>query len=150
MSDTSYNIALAGRNAARRTADAARQPRRKADLAELDRLATLMDSRFKLPIIPIRVGLDTIVGLVPGLGDVATLLPAGYIIARGAQLGARKRTLALMMMNAGLDATLGAIPVFGDLFDLFFKANRRNIALLRRDLGGDAHDLEDRSRERAA
>lgn len=104
------------------------------ELADLDRLARLMDSRFKVPLLPIRLGLDTIVGLVPGLGDAVTVVPAGYIIARGVRLGARKRTVARMALNAGLDTIVGAVPVLGDLFDLVFKGNLRNIALLRQDL----------------
>lgn len=71
---------------------------------------------------------------MPGVGDALTLIPAGYLLVKGYRLGARKRTMARMAVNVGLDATLGAVPVIGDLFDLVYKANRRNFRLLRREL----------------
>lgn len=101
------------------------------DLAHFDRISKLLDSSFRLPGTGIRFGWDSILGVVPGIGDAATLIPAGYLIVRGYRLGVRKRTMARMTLNIGLDATIGAIPIIGDVFDLFFKANRRNFELLR-------------------
>lgn len=104
------------------------------ELDHLDRISTLLDSRFRVPGTQVRFGWDSLLGLVPGVGDAAALIPACYLLYKGHDLGARKRTLARMALNTGLDATIGAIPVLGDLFDLFFKANNRNIAILKRDL----------------
>jgi hypothetical protein len=103
-------------------------------LAQLDRFSSLFDSKFRIPGTGIRFGWDSILGLVPGAGDLAAFGPAAYLLYRGHAMGARKRTVARMALNSGLDLTLGAVPLFGDVFDLFFKANNRNVALLRRDL----------------
>ncbi|MWD29267.1 DUF4112 domain-containing protein [Aquicoccus sp. SCR17] len=105
---------------------------REAELARLEALAHRMDTLFRLPVVGIRVGLDSILGLIPGIGDTATALPAAYIIYRAHKLGAPPHLLARMGANAGVDWVLGSIPLIGDLFDLGFKANRRNVAMLRR------------------
>jgi hypothetical protein len=106
----------------------------RAEIERLTRLARLMDTRFRLPFVPIRFGLDTILGLVPGVGDAATALPALYLIYRGYKIGVPRSTLVAMAANVGLDVTVGSIPVIGDAFDLFFKANRRNAHHLQRHL----------------
>ncbi len=106
----------------------------RTEIDELDRLSTLLDSRFRIPGTGIRFGWDSLLGLIPGVGDVVTLAPSAYLIYRGHQLGARKRTLARMATNTGLDFFVGAIPVLGDVFDLIFKANNRNVSLLRKEL----------------
>ena len=98
---------------------------------QLDRLADALDSRFRLPGTSIRFGYDTILGLLPGVGDAATMLPAGYILYQGHRLGAPRRVLARMAANVAIDSVVGSIPLLGDLFDVGFKANRRNIGLLR-------------------
>lgn len=105
------------------------------EIAKLDRLSTLLDARYRIPGTPVRFGWDTIVGLVPGVGDAVTLAPSVYLIYKARSLGARKRTIARMAVNTGMDFTIGAIPILGDLFDLAFKANNRNFALLKNDLG---------------
>ena len=94
----------------------------------------MLDSRFRVPGTKIRFGWDSLLGLIPGVGDVATLAPSAYLIYRGHKLGARKRTIARMATNTGLDFVVGAIPVLGDLFDLAFKANNRNVALLKSEM----------------
>jgi len=103
-------------------------------LAELDRLATLLDSRFRVPVLGFRLGWDSLLGLIPGVGDAATLAPAAWLIWRGHRMGARRRTLARMAVNTGIDTVVGGIPVIGDLFDIAFKSNRRNVDLLRSEL----------------
>lgn len=104
------------------------------ELARLEALADWLDTRFRIPGTSIRFGIDGLVGLVPGLGDLAMLAPAFYLIARAAHLGAPLHVLAHMLINTALDLVIGAIPVIGDIFDVVFKANRRNTALLARFL----------------
>ncbi|WPZ32401.1 DUF4112 domain-containing protein [Thalassobaculum sp. OXR-137] len=117
------------------TMSRARRARPASDLArELDRLdglADLMDSRFRLPGTNIRFGLDAIVGLLPGIGDGLVTLPAFYILARAHRMGVPKSLLVRMAINVGIDFAIGAVPLIGDLIDVGFRANRRNVALLR-------------------
>jgi hypothetical protein len=87
---------------------------------------------FRVP--DIRFGLDAILGLVPGLGDGVLALPSAYVVLTAHRMGVSRFTLARMGANVGIDMLLGAIPLFGDLFDIGFKANRKNVALLRQQL----------------
>ena len=102
------------------------------DLDRIDRMAQLMDAQFRLPLIGTRIGLDGLIGLVPGIGDV--FAPSAWMIAKGWQHGAHKRTIIRMISNSGTDLILGTVPLFGNPFDIGFKANLRNARLLRRDL----------------
>lgn len=104
-----------------------------ASLRRIDAVARYMDARFRIPGTSIRFGWDAIIGLVPGLGDAATLIPAGVLIWEAIRLGAGKRILARMAFNTGVDFLIGGVPVLGDVFDLFFKANQMNADLLRRE-----------------
>lgn len=108
----------------------------RSEIEKLDKLSTLLDSQYRLPGTSIRFGWDTILGLLPGVGDAITLVPSAYLIYKAHKLGARKRTIGRMAINTGLDATLGSVPVIGDVFDLAYKANNRNFALLRKELRG--------------
>ena len=114
-------------------ADAAgsRAEERDRVLAELDDLAAWLDSRWRIPGTRIRFGLDAVLGLVPGIGDLAATGPALYLVWRARDLGVPKRLLARMLANVGLDTLAGSVPLVGNIFDLFFKASRRNHALLR-------------------
>ena len=103
-----------------------------AHLDSLERLANRMDSLFRIPGTGIRVGLDSILGLVPGVGDALAMAPAGYIIHQGWRMGASKVVLGQMFWNTGVDALIGTIPLIGDIFDIGHKANKKNVALLRR------------------
>lgn len=103
-----------------------------AELARLERLAFRMDSLFRVPQTDIRVGLDALLGLIPGIGDAASALPSIHILYRAHRMQVPRGLLARMALNAGLDWLLGSIPILGDLFDIGFKANLRNVALLRR------------------
>lgn len=116
-------------------------------LAELEKLASLLDARFRVPVLGIRFGWDSLLGFIPGIGDAAAMLPAAWLIWRGHRMGARRRTLARMALNTGVDSVVGAIPVVGDLFDIGFKSNRRNVALLRRELTASSA-LRDNSAEK--
>ncbi|MBK8908865.1 MAG: DUF4112 domain-containing protein [Rhodospirillales bacterium] len=105
-----------------------------AEIRKIEDLADLLDSRFRVPGTGIRFGLDSLLGLLPGIGDGATAIAALYVVLRAHQLGVPKNLVLRMLGNVGLDAVLGSIPLVGDLFDLGFKANRRNVALLKRHL----------------
>lgn len=105
------------------------------ELARLDRLATLLDSRFRLPGTSIRFGLDSLVGLVPGVGDTLVAAPSVWMIWRGHAMGVSRWHLTRMAANLGIDYVIGAIPLIGDIFDVGFKANLRNLAILREGLG---------------
>lgn len=104
------------------------------DIRDIEFLAVLLDSRFRVPFTRFRFGLDPVLGLIPGIGDAAMAVPACYILYRAHRLGARRRVLARMAWNIAVDFAVGTIPVLGDLFDAAFRANLRNLALLRREL----------------
>ncbi|WP_299558378.1 DUF4112 domain-containing protein [uncultured Sulfitobacter sp.] len=104
------------------------------DAAALRALANRMDRAFRLPVIGTRIGWDSILGLVPGVGDALTLAPAIYIIKTAHGKGVPAATLGRMGVNVGIDALIGTVPVFGDLFDIGWKANTRNVDLLDRHL----------------
>ncbi|MEO8650740.1 MAG: DUF4112 domain-containing protein [Hyphomicrobiaceae bacterium] len=103
-------------------------------LRRLEALAKLMDSAFVVPGTDVRFGLDGVIGLVPGIGDVVAGLVSSYLIWEARRLGVSKWILGRMMANTLLDTTIGAIPLAGDIFDVMFRANIKNMALLRRHL----------------
>lgn len=100
----------------------------------LPHLPELLDARFRVPGTGWRFGLDSVIGLVPGVGDAATMAVALWVLWQARRLGAPKAILARMAGNVAVDAAFGAVPPIGDLFDAAFKSNRRNVALLRRHL----------------
>ena len=100
--------------------------------ADLEALAWLMDNSIPIPGTGRRVGLDAIIGFVPGVGDLVSSGAALFVILRAAGYGLPRITVVRMLVNMGLDLVIGAIPVLGDAFDLWFKANERNVALFRR------------------
>jgi hypothetical protein len=91
-----------------------------------------LDAGFRIPGTNIRFGLDPILGLIPGAGDAAGAVLAGWIFVEAIRLGASRATLIRIAGNVALDAGLGAVPVLGDIFDFVWKANLRNVALLER------------------
>jgi uncharacterized protein DUF4112 len=101
-------------------------------------LARLLDESLRIPGTQVRFGLDPILGLVPGLGDVVTTGVAMLIVVDAARLGAPPAVLARMVGNIMADAALGAIPVAGDVLDVFARVNSRNLALLDRHLAAPA------------
>lgn len=100
----------------------------------LRRLAHVLDSSVPLPG-GYRIGVDGIIGLIPGLGDAAGALLSSYILLEGHRLGASAPVLMRMAFNILLETVVGLVPVAGDLFDFAWKANRRNVALLEDHLG---------------
>lgn len=111
------------------------------ELSELEWLVDLMDSRFVIPGTSIRVGLDAILGLVPGIGDAASTLVSAFIFQRLRKYDLPWHTQARMVGNIFFDFALGAVPLVGDLLDIGFKANRANVTLAKKHLA--------RSRSRA-
>ena len=105
-------------------------PDRIAALQRAKRIARLLDSAVSIPGTSIRFGLDPIIGLFPGFGDVAGGVMSAYIILIAGQLGAPTSVLLRMALNIVADTVVGAVPVLGDLFDVGWKANMRNVALL--------------------
>lgn len=97
---------------------------------KLDRLAWLLDSSIKVPGFNARFGLDGLIGLIPGVGDVITALISSVVISEAARMGVPKVLLLKMAFNVLVDTLVGAIPVVGDLFDFAWKANQRNVRLL--------------------
>jgi hypothetical protein len=92
--------------------------------------AWLMDESIKLPLVPFRVGLDSILGLIPGVGDLLLGTMGTYALFVAWRLGAPGPVLARMLGNLGIDTLFGAVPLVGDLFDAGFKANTRNRRVL--------------------
>ncbi|HEX5633800.1 MAG TPA: DUF4112 domain-containing protein [Gemmatimonadales bacterium] len=104
----------------------------EAHLGRYRSLAWLLDESIKLPFLPFRIGLDAIVGLVPGVGDIVVGGVGAYALFVAYRLGAPPAVLARMVGNVGIDTLVGSIPLLGDLFDAGFKANTRNRRLLDR------------------
>ncbi len=102
-------------------------------LVRIEMLERVLDRQFRLPIVG-QVGLDGVIGLIPGIGDAATAAISGYLILEAHRAGARKRTLARMGANVGVDLALGLVPIVGDIADFFHKSNTKNLALLKREL----------------
>jgi len=97
----------------------------------LERLAWLLDDLFRIPGLGWRVGLDAIVGLIPGVGDTATSLASFYVLVSAVRYRVPKVTLLRMGLNLGIDYAVGSLPLVGDLFDAWWKSNQKNMDLLR-------------------
>jgi len=104
---------------------------RRVAIDRLDMLATVFDTAMFIPGTNIRFGLEALLRLWPGVGDAAASALSLYLLYEASRLGVPRRLLARMLMNVVIEGTLGAIPIVGDAFDVFFRANRRNVALLR-------------------
>lgn len=100
----------------------------------METVATLLDTAFVVPGTRQRFGIDAVIGLVPGLGDIATTLLSSYIIWEARNLGVSRFARARMLSNLAIHASVGAIPVVGDLFDAFFRVNQRNMRIVRSQL----------------
>jgi len=107
--------------------------------AGVQALARLLDSAFLIPGTNVRFGLDPIIGLLPGVGDLAGAVLSGFIILRSARLGAPRSVLARMLMNVAIDTVVGSVPIIGDMFDVVWRSNLRNAKLLERHLARPEH-----------
>lgn len=106
--------------------------RKRIEVEEsLETLSTYLDGLFKVPGTGWRFGLDSLIGLIPNVGDMATSVASFYILVAGVRYGVPKITLVRMAFNIGLDYVVGAIPFVGDAFDFFWKANKQNMDLIR-------------------
>lgn len=111
------------------------RPKSDAERDEIiEKIAWLMDR--SIPIGGFRIGLDPILGLIPGLGDVLSTLISSVIIVQAQRAGVPKATVLRMMTNVGIDTVLGAIPFIGDIFDFAWKANNKNLELYRAAMRG--------------
>jgi hypothetical protein len=106
-----------------------------------ENLAWLMDSSIQIG--PVSFGLDGLIGLIPGLGDVATSIVSAVIIVRAIQHGVHRAAIIRMLLNVGLDTLLGMIPLAGDIFDLTFKSNVRNLEIYREAVSGSRNSSKD-------
>ncbi|WP_051469833.1 DUF4112 domain-containing protein [Chelativorans sp. J32] len=129
--------------AKRASSDQIIDPLIERQIAELDRIARVLDSHWRIPGTSIRFGADAVAGLIPGVGDAGAGLISAYLIYRASRFGVPRSVLAIMIGNVILDTVLGSVPIAGSVFDLFFKANNRNVRHLRRH-------LEQRARSSAA
>jgi hypothetical protein len=107
-------------------------------LARAQRVARLWDGVIRVPGTPFSIGLDPLLGLIPGAGDAVAAGVTGWLVLEAARLGVPASTLVRMLTNVAIDALIGAIPVAGDVFDFAWKANLRNVALLERHVAEPA------------
>jgi len=99
-------------------------------LARLKKLASWLDSAVEIPLTGQRIGMDSLFGLIPVVGDFGSALVSLYIVREGMKFGLPMHVVLHMLLNIATDAVIGSIPVAGDLFDIGFKANLRNVALM--------------------
>ncbi|MBD2022131.1 DUF4112 domain-containing protein [Leptolyngbya sp. FACHB-36] len=116
---------------------------RDAALQRLRTISHVMDNAIPIPGTTYRVGIDPLLGLLPGAGDVAGSALSAYIILEAARFGLPRSTLTRMLVNLVLDSVFGSLPIIGDFFDATWKANSRNLALL------EAHVAHPRPQQRA-
>src|SRR4026207_1121868 len=97
----------------------------------LDKLVWVLDDLIRIPGLNWRIGLDALVGLIPGIGDTATTVASLYVLGLAVLYRVPKITLLRMVLNLGIDYALGSLPLVGDVFDAWWKSNQKNVALLR-------------------
>ena len=120
----------------------------EAKIRRIEQLADWLDTKFVIPVINWPIGLDGIIGLIPGVGDTVTTGLSGYLMYEAHNAGARKSTLAKMGWNVAVDWVLGTIPLVGDVFDIAHKANAKNARLLLEELRRNQTDMKLRAAER--
>ncbi len=115
-------------------------------LRRMRKLAWLLDGSARIPGTRFRFGLNSLIGLVPGVGDVALAMLSMWIVWEARRIGVPRGLLVRMMFNIAIEAFGGLVPVIGDAFDMVFKANLRNIALVESYVDGHPLRLSDRGR----
>ena len=103
---------------------------RRAALARIDMLARLFDTAFILPGTNVRFGIEAVMRLVPVFGDAAASALSCYLLYEAHRLGVPKQVFARLVANVAIEGAAGTIPLLGDLFDVGFRANRRNVKIL--------------------
>lgn len=116
-------------------ADSLDDAERDRRLRRLERLAYMLDSRFAIPGLGWRFGLDGLIGLIPGIGDVASTAIGAYIVAEAVRFDVPPGKIARMIGNLAADGILASVPLVGDIFDFAFKAHRKNVYILLEHLG---------------
>lgn len=109
------------------------------------RIARLMDTAVRLPVVGVRIGADSVLGLLPAVGDVATSLIGLYILNEARRLGVPNHKLARMAVNLGIDTAGGTVPLIGDIFDVYFKSHRRNVGIILEHFGISEDELDRRA-----
>jgi Domain of unknown function (DUF4112) len=104
-------------------------------MKRLRRVAWLMDAALRVPGTRFRLGLNSLIGLPPGFGDVALVVISLYFVVEAGRLHVPRRLLARMILNIAIEFALGVVPVLGDVLDVVWKANLRNVDLLERHFG---------------
>jgi hypothetical protein len=99
-------------------------------LQRVEKLAYWLDEFITIPGTGFKIGLESLIGLIPGVGDVAGLVMGGYVVVEAHRLGAPSELKLRMIRNVVLDGAIGLVPVLGDLFDFAYRSNRRNVQLL--------------------
>ena len=105
-------------------------------LKRLKTIAWAVDGAFRIPGTRFRFGLNSVIGMTPAAGDVMLAGISLYIVNEARKLGVPNDKIARMLANIGIEAAAGAVPIIGNLFDMGFKANLRNIAIIEEHLGG--------------
>ena len=117
--------------------------KRLATLNRIRQLSLLMDTSLRVPGTGFRIGLDPIIGLIPGAGDLISTAFSAYIIFLATRFGIPRQDLTEMIFNVALESVVGTVPLVGDLFDAFYKSNIRNLAILEKHLMAVEPELEE-------
>ena len=117
--------------------------KRLATLNRIRKLSRLMDTAIRIPGTGFRIGIDPIIGLIPGAGDLVSTAFSAYIIFLATRFDIPRQDLAKMIFNIGLEAVVGTVPLVGDLFDAYYKSNIRNLAILEQHLTAVEPELEE-------
>jgi hypothetical protein len=104
----------------------------QATLKRLEKFSYITDSSIGIPFTKFNLGVEPLIGILPGIGDLAGLFLSSYVLLEAHRLGASKRIKVKIITNILIDFFVGLIPIFGDIFDMFFKANVRNTRILTR------------------
>lgn len=107
---------------------------KRATLRRLEKFSRFTDSSIGVPFTRFKIGVDAIIGLLPGVGDMVGLVLSAYVLAEAQRVGASRAVKLRMLRNMGIDFLGGLLPVVGDAFDAIYKANTRNTLLLKRYL----------------
>lgn len=116
--------------------------KRLATLNRIRQLSRLMDTSLRVPGTGFRIGLDPIIGLIPGAGDLISTAFSAYIIFLATRLGIPRQDLTEMIFNVALESVVGTVPLVGDLFDAYYKSNIRNLVILEKHLTAVEPELE--------